>query len=243
MSNFQRAKHSKTSRPDEDRDISLIEALSHIGTVGSAIALPTVDQSERFLNIDGYFYDLRRELQAYFGGHKSPFHGKGIYEQIVCTDARYFRALYDLIFDGWEAIESASAAESSGLEIPGSPGAALVFILQSYQDGMARPAIEGGSVNIEQSRRVLALLDENSKSAPSAKTRHYASELVNRGKELGTFIAFCVDSVKARLRGKPHLKRDVAQFESARRDRTRILNKAIRGLKGESWNAGKQKLH
>jgi hypothetical protein len=92
-----------------------------------------------FLGERHVYLDIGRILQAYFFGQKVPqlpSYG-GNYQELIEGQANYYLKLYDVLFWGWEAIES--SAKARGFELPiQNPGEALLYILIQDSELMFR---------------------------------------------------------------------------------------------------------
>ena len=216
------------------------------GLPPSVIALQCVTEHQklRMATMLEHFQDIAVDVAAYFGGQESPFNRETSHGQLIGAETAYYISLYQLLFFGWDALKVAAHRDWGTLgpvlsiyqstPFPQCPGDALkLAIALDFESAMVK-ALEGGSISVEQSRRIL-------RGKGSTVPGSYGDDCLEVAP---SFNAWVVNAIKKRLRGRSDLRDYLKTYERMLKARNKEINRLLRaGVRGERWRDGQRTLN
>ncbi len=210
---------------------------------GLAIQCATKDQKSRLRDITDHYRDIGAELAAYFAGVPSPFQRESPQGRLIASEAAYYLSLYNLLFFGWESLESAANRDWETLgpalsiyqstPFPKCPGGALKLAIGLDCEAGMFKALGGGSISIEASRKIL-------RGKGSTLPGTYGGDVLEVAP---AFTAWVVQAIKRRLKGRSDLRGHLQAYEKSLKARNKTINQLLVKVRGERWRDGLKRLH
>jgi hypothetical protein len=216
------------------------------GLPPSIIALQCVTdhQKARMATMLEHFQDIAVDVAAYFGGQESPFNRETSHGGLIGAETAYYISLYNLLFFGWDALKLAARKDWGTLgpvlsiyqstPFPQCPGDALKLAITLDFESAMQVALDGGSISVEQSRRIL-------RGKGSTLPGSYGGDHLEVAP---AFNGWVVDAIKNRLNGRPDLRSHLKDYQHKLKARNKTINRLLRaGVRGERWRDGQRVLN
>jgi hypothetical protein len=205
---------------------------------GLAIQCATKDQKSRLRDITDHYRDIGAELAAYFAGVPSPFQRESPQGRLIASEAAYYLSLYNLLFFGWESLESAANRDWETLgpalsiyqstPFPKCPGDALKLAIGLDCEAGMLKALGDGSISVRASRKVL-------RGKGSTLPGTYGGDVLEIAPPFNEWIVL---AIKRRLNGRSDLRGHLKHYESKLRARNKTINQMLVAVRGERWRDG-----
>jgi len=191
-----------------------------------------------------HFQEIAVDVAAYFGGQESPFNRETSHGKLIGAETAYYISLYQLLFFGWDALKIAARKDWGTLgpvlssyqstPFPQCPGDALkLAIALDFESAMVK-ALEGGSISVKESRKVLR--GKGSNTFPGT----YGGDLLEVAPAFNEWV---VDAIKKRLRLRSDLRDYLKTYQHRLKARNKTINQLLVGVRGERWRDGRRVLN